>query len=286
MGSNPTPAPVCSEQDVKGVTTSVAEGAVACAGGIGRRCPAVWRTRANPSYVSLDLLRTKPRPDKKISQYFAHAGHARPGLLHVSNRSLSPDRNLHKARTYRQRRASPDEVNCVETILEFPGTDLALDVPLAQPPESLVSQAGNTTEIASAAGAAATDFSACYARELSSLVWFVMSLGADAHRAADVAQSAFAEAFAVWDRIEHPTAWLRRVAGRLLERNTAMRINTRSKLTVVAGLLGIAALFGSAASTAVGATLAGMPNEAVHVAAMSPQDTPHEGMPNEGMPNE
>jgi len=44
-------------------------------------------------------------------------------------------------------------------------------------------------------------FSACYARELSSLVWFVMNLGADAHRAADVAQSAFAEAFAVWDRI-------------------------------------------------------------------------------------
>jgi hypothetical protein len=27
-----------------------------------------------------------------------------------------------------------------------------------------------------------------------------MSLGADAHRAADVAQSAFAEAFVVWDR--------------------------------------------------------------------------------------
>jgi hypothetical protein len=65
-----------------------------------------------------------------------------------------------------------------------------------------------------------------------------------------------------------------------------MRINTRSKLTVVAGLLGIAALLGSTASTAVSATLAGMPNEAVHVAAMSPQDTPHEGMPNEGMPNE
>jgi RNA polymerase sigma factor (sigma-70 family) len=110
-------------------------------------------------------------------------------------------------------------VNCVETILEFPGTDLALDVPLAPAPESLVSQAGNTTQITSTAGAAVTDFSACYARELSSLVWFVMSLGADAHRAADVAQSTFAEAFAVWDRIEHPTAWLRRVAGRLYYRH-------------------------------------------------------------------
>jgi hypothetical protein len=46
-----------------------------------------------------------------------------------------------------------------------------------------------------------------------------MSLGADAHRAADVAQSTFAEAFAVWDRIEHPTAWLRREAGRLYYRH-------------------------------------------------------------------
>ena len=39
------------------------------------------------------------------------------------------------------------------------------------------------------------DFPSCYERELSSLIWFVMSLGADAHRAADVAQSTFAEAF-------------------------------------------------------------------------------------------
>ena len=53
------------------------------------------------------------------------------------------------------------------------------------------------------AGAAVAGFSACYARELSSLVWFVMSLGVDAHRAADVAQSAFAGAFVPWDRIQH-----------------------------------------------------------------------------------
>ena len=104
----------------------------------------------------------------------------------------------------------------METLLEFPGTEVAMDVPLAPPAESLVSQAGNTTEITPAVGAAVTDFSACYARELSSLVWFVMSLGADAHRA----------------------------------------------------------------------TLAGMPAEAVHVAALSPLGMPNEGMPNEGMPAE
>lgn len=51
------------------------------------------------------------------------------------------------------------------------------------------------------------------------MIWFVMSLGADYHHAADAAQSAFAEAFVAWDRIEHPGAWLRRVAGRMYYRN-------------------------------------------------------------------
>jgi RNA polymerase sigma factor (sigma-70 family) len=62
------------------------------------------------------------------------------------------------------------------------------------------------------------DFAACYAKEMPGLVWFVMGLGADTHTAADVAQSAFAEAFQVWDRIQHHAAWLRRVAGRLYYR--------------------------------------------------------------------
>jgi RNA polymerase sigma factor (sigma-70 family) len=110
-------------------------------------------------------------------------------------------------------------VNCVETVLEFPGTDVASGELLAAQSEPLAAQAGDTAEMAPGID----DFSACYARELSGLVWFVMSLGADAHRAADVAQSAFAEAFAVWDRIEHPTAWLRRVAGRLYYRHLITR---------------------------------------------------------------
>jgi len=67
------------------------------------------------------------------------------------------------------------------------------------------------------------DFSACYAKEMPGLIWFVMGLGADAHSAADVAQSAFAEAFGAWDSIQHPAAWLRRVAGRLFYRQLATR---------------------------------------------------------------
>jgi hypothetical protein len=115
-------------------------------------------------------------------------------------------------------------VNCVETVFELPGTDVAFSDLSAAQPESLPSGAGTAGMVC---GTGLTDFSICYARELSSLVWFVMSLGADAHRAADVA-----------------------------------------------GLLGIAALFGSAASTAVGGALAGMPNP-VHVAALAPHGMPH-----------
>jgi RNA polymerase sigma-70 factor (ECF subfamily) len=62
------------------------------------------------------------------------------------------------------------------------------------------------------------DFATCYAKELPRLAWFVMSLGANAHEAADVAQSAFVEAFPKWESIRHPLAWLRQVAGRIYYR--------------------------------------------------------------------
>lgn len=91
-------------------------------------------------------------------------------------------------------------MNYVETVLAGPNTDVVLG---------------------------GLDFPSCYERELSSLIWFVMSLGADAHRAADVAQSTFAEAFPVWDRIQYPNAWLRRVAGRIYYR-TMVPQETRS----------------------------------------------------------
>lgn len=41
-----------------------------------------------------------------------------------------------------------------------------------------------------------------------------MSLSANAEVAADVAQSAFTDAFPLWPTIRHPRAWLRRVAER------------------------------------------------------------------------
>jgi hypothetical protein len=62
--------------------------------------------------------------------------------------------------------------------------------------------------------AAPGNFTDCYRRELPGLIWFVMSLGANAEVAADVAQSAFTDAFPLWPTIRHPRAWLRRVAER------------------------------------------------------------------------
>lgn len=74
----------------------------------------------------------------------------------------------------------------------------------------------------------AADFASCYARELPGLVWFVMSLGAGAEAAADAAQSAFTDAFPVWPSIQHPHAWLRRVAQRAYYRRAAREIPVES----------------------------------------------------------
>jgi RNA polymerase sigma factor (sigma-70 family) len=75
---------------------------------------------------------------------------------------------------------------------------------------------------------AAVSFADCYARELPGLLWFVMSLGASAEAAADAAQSAFTDAFPVWPTIQHPHAWLRRVAQRAYYRRGMREIPVES----------------------------------------------------------
>lgn len=70
----------------------------------------------------------------------------------------------------------------------------------------------------SAGCAGAVDFVGGYTQEFPSLVWFLMSLGASGHEAADVAQTAFTEAFPVWPTIRCPRAWLRQVASRIYYR--------------------------------------------------------------------
>jgi hypothetical protein len=84
----------------------------------------------------------------------------------------------------------------VETVLELSAADVAFSDLLAAQPESLPFQAGNT------AGNGSRDRVSGLLRAGALEPALVRhEPGADAHRAADVAQSAFAEAFAVWDRI-------------------------------------------------------------------------------------
>src|SRR5215475_10574485 len=90
------------------------------------------------------------------------------------------------------------------TSTEPPGTTPAADTAVVTP----------DSPGAAPAGPGVADFAVCYRREMPGLVWFVMSLGASAEEAADAAQSAFAAAFAVWETIRYPAAWLRRVAQR------------------------------------------------------------------------
>jgi RNA polymerase sigma-70 factor (ECF subfamily) len=60
------------------------------------------------------------------------------------------------------------------------------------------------------------DFPVFFAAERKPLARFVRSLGANPELAADIAQTAFERAFRAWDTIDHPRAWLRRVAQREL----------------------------------------------------------------------
>lgn len=61
-------------------------------------------------------------------------------------------------------------------------------------------------------------FADYYAKDMALLVRFLMRYGATVHEAADVAHTAFTLAFEQWESIDHPRAWLRRVASRRLVR--------------------------------------------------------------------
>jgi RNA polymerase sigma factor (sigma-70 family) len=87
-------------------------------------------------------------------------------------------------------------------------------------PGAETAPAGTLRELnpGSAGCAGAVDFVGGYTQEFSGLVWFLMSLGASAHEAADVAQTAFTEACPAWPTIRCPRAWLRQVASRIYYR--------------------------------------------------------------------
>jgi len=56
------------------------------------------------------------------------------------------------------------------------------------------------------------EFAEFFRAEHKKLIRFVMANGADADRAAEIAQMTFVKAFECWDVIRAPRAWIRRVA--------------------------------------------------------------------------
>jgi RNA polymerase sigma factor (sigma-70 family) len=64
-------------------------------------------------------------------------------------------------------------------------------------------------------------FEAVYRAERSRLIRYLMSMGADQHQADDAVQAAFARAYAGWETIRQPRAWLYKVALRELYRAEA-----------------------------------------------------------------
>lgn len=65
------------------------------------------------------------------------------------------------------------------------------------------------------------EFTRCYEQQMGPLVRHLMRQGAAPHEAAEAAQAAFTEAYAQWQAITHPTAWLRSVAYRQYLRRPA-----------------------------------------------------------------
>jgi RNA polymerase sigma factor (sigma-70 family) len=64
-------------------------------------------------------------------------------------------------------------------------------------------------------------FSEFYRQFVPSLVAFLMWQGASLPDAADVAQETMIQAYRHWSMIDHPQAWVRRVASRMLTRRAA-----------------------------------------------------------------
>lgn len=77
---------------------------------------------------------------------------------------------------------------------------------------------------------ARVDFATYYDRHMAGLIRHLVRQGARPHEAAEAAQAAFAEAYAQWETIAHPAAWLRQVALRLFLRQPAHRENLASEL--------------------------------------------------------
>src|SRR5690242_19031242 len=90
-------------------------------------------------------------------------------------------------------------------------------------------ESGVETVFAEMKAMADSEFIACYDKEFLPLVRFVMKHGVSEHDAFDAAQHAFVEAYRVWEQIESPGAWLRKVAIRALRARPEQSLTFRAE---------------------------------------------------------
>jgi RNA polymerase sigma factor (sigma-70 family) len=74
-------------------------------------------------------------------------------------------------------------------------------------------------------------YSAFYRAEIKALANFLLWMGAGVTDAADLAQEAMIDAYRSWPSIQHPRAWVRRVASRKHARRRIDRDETAADLT-------------------------------------------------------
>lgn len=84
--------------------------------------------------------------------------------------------------------------------------------------------------------ASRTEFADCFREMMPKVVAFVMRLGAeDQQEALDAAQGAFTAAWENWETIQHPKAWLRRVAQRKFLEIQKHRLATNAAIPEASG---------------------------------------------------
>lgn len=72
--------------------------------------------------------------------------------------------------------------------------------------------------------AADEEFASFYRATMRPLVQFLLNQGAGIHLAADIAQESMGKAYRRWTEIEHPRAWVHKVASRSLVRHISQAV--------------------------------------------------------------
>ncbi|MFJ3800002.1 RNA polymerase sigma factor [Streptomyces sp. NPDC090088] len=119
----------------------------------------------------------------------------------------------------------------VQLELEPPGRHTVSHTPAVSAPEPYIppvppQERGSVVRV---------EFTQFYEQHMAKLVRHLLRQGASGHEAAEAAQAAFAEAFVKWETIDHPAAWLRKVAIRLYVRQPVRREDLTDNVPQLSG---------------------------------------------------